>query len=118
MAELCNALAQRLSCSVPATAIFDHPTPAALAAFLAAQLLGPASSAQPAQAPAVRPERLGRTGGVAITSLAVRYPGAEQTGAAAPDSASQQWAVLWSRQPAVSLLCCCEAGLQLPALIA
>lgn len=43
--ELRNAVATRFSVDLPATVTFDHPTPAALAAFVHAQLPQPAEAA-------------------------------------------------------------------------
>ena len=86
--ELRDALSSRLSLSLPATVVFDHPTPAALAAHVATLL------AERHTAVAVRPHGPGvsklslperhRTisASVQLVGVACRYPGAEASGVA------------------------------------
>ncbi|MGW1888554.1 SDR family NAD(P)-dependent oxidoreductase, partial [Streptomyces sp. NPDC001970] len=76
--ELRNRLASATGLRLPATAVFDHPTPAALATFLL-------SLAQEAEAPAqsaaqARARNLTRAGSaadepIAIVGMACRFPG-------------------------------------------
>ncbi|HEV8559076.1 MAG TPA: type I polyketide synthase, partial [Actinophytocola sp.] len=73
--ELRNRLQATAGLRLPATAIFDHPTPAALAGYLAARRTG---------SPAGRPgrETAAATGEpIAIVGMACRYPG----GVASPE---------------------------------
>ncbi|MQY06283.1 type I polyketide synthase [Actinomadura macrotermitis] len=78
--ELRNRLAGPTGLRVPATAVFDHPTPARLAAHLAAEIGG--EEATPAPAPAPAPAaRPADDDPIAIVSIGCRYPG----GAVDPD---------------------------------
>ncbi|MCA6091440.1 type I polyketide synthase [Streptomyces sp. SCA3-4] len=64
--------------ALPATLVFDHPTPAAVADFLQAELLGgPAPDGRPGSGGAGRPV----AEPVAIVAMACRYPG----GVASPE---------------------------------
>jgi mycoketide-CoA synthase len=72
--ELRNRLAAATGLRLPATMVFDHPTPGALAAHLD-HLLAGTSSAAVVSAPAATDEP------IAIVSMACRYPG----GVASPD---------------------------------
>ncbi|MDT8912321.1 type I polyketide synthase [Amycolatopsis sp. PS_44_ISF1] len=66
--ELRGVLAGGTGLALPATLVFDHPTPVALADHLAAELFGRAESvAEPAVASAADP--------IAIVGMACRYPG-------------------------------------------
>src|SRR5262249_14913308 len=53
--ELRNRLARATGLRLDATLLFDHPTPHALARFLAEQLLGPSGSGRDAAPPALVP---------------------------------------------------------------
>jgi len=68
--ELRNRLAAATGLELAATLAFDHPTPAALAAFLA----DPAAVTAPRRAPA-RAARAGSEEPIAIVGMACRYPG-------------------------------------------
>jgi acyl carrier protein len=70
--ELRTRLARTLGLALPATVVFDHASPAALAEHLVARLGGGASPSR-----AVRPHAAGRAEDdpVAIVGTACRYPG-------------------------------------------
>ena len=74
--ELRNRLATATGLRLAATLLFDHPTPAALSRFLAAQLLGRA-----AEPPSVAAPRLpvGEDEPIAIVSMSCRFPGGVRT---------------------------------------
>ncbi|MFJ4923954.1 SDR family NAD(P)-dependent oxidoreductase, partial [Streptomyces sp. NPDC088725] len=71
--ELRNALNTVTGLRLPATMVFDYPTPSALAGHLREELLG----AEEAQAPAVPVSALPPVGDdpIAIVGMACRYPG-------------------------------------------
>ncbi|WP_144070231.1 type I polyketide synthase, partial [Nonomuraea indica] len=68
--ELRNALAARTGARLPATLVFDHPTPATLAGFLLREILD--TPAAPAPVVVDRPSA---DEPIAIVAMACRYPG-------------------------------------------
>ncbi|MEU5306544.1 type I polyketide synthase [Streptomyces noursei] len=71
--DLRNQLTAETGLTLPATLVFDHPNPAALAAHLRAQLLGEASDSA---APVAAPVALGADDdAIVIVGMACRYPG-------------------------------------------
>ncbi|AWW42211.1 type I polyketide synthase [Streptomyces cadmiisoli] len=69
--DLRNRLSAATGLRLPSTAVFDHPTPTALAAYLLTQVV-------PAEAPGTKPDRRPRTRAdepIAIVGMACRYPG-------------------------------------------
>ncbi|WP_395372753.1 SDR family NAD(P)-dependent oxidoreductase [Streptomyces tubercidicus] len=72
--ELRNALGRRTGLRLSATLVFDHPTPAAVATYLLAELLGTAQESQASGADAA-------TAGepVAIVAMSCRFPGGIRT---------------------------------------
>jgi acyl transferase domain-containing protein/acyl carrier protein len=77
--ELRNRLNAATGCRLPATLVFDHPSPVALAAYLLTELEPTLGAAQPAvrrQAAAVAStSATSSTEPIAIVGMACRYPG-------------------------------------------
>uniref|UniRef100_UPI00374DFECC type I polyketide synthase n=1 Tax=Streptomyces chisholmiae TaxID=3075540 RepID=UPI00374DFECC len=67
--ELRNQLTGATELTLPATLVFDYPTPAALAAFLDAELTGATDSAHRQAGPVAADEP------IAIVGMSCRYPG-------------------------------------------
>ncbi|MER6094236.1 SDR family NAD(P)-dependent oxidoreductase, partial [Streptomyces bluensis] len=70
--DLRNHLGTATGLRLPATLVFDHPSPSALAAFVHRELLGEDPAGEPA-APAARPARADEP--IAIVGMGCRYPG-------------------------------------------
>ncbi len=68
--ELRNRLAQATGLRLPATLVFDHPTPAAVAEFVHAQAAGAERAA-----PTIRRARARLEEPIAIVGMSARYPG-------------------------------------------
>ncbi|THC40724.1 type I polyketide synthase [Streptomyces sp. A1499] len=90
--ELRNALSAATGLTLPATAVFDYPTPAALADHLLSAVVEPhgETSLAPAAAPSAASDEP-----IAIVAMACRYPG----GVASPEDL---WQVLMSGGDAVT----------------
>ncbi|MBL1102484.1 type I polyketide synthase, partial [Streptomyces coffeae] len=75
--ELRNRLNEATGLRLPASVVFDHPTPAALARFLATELIGGDESQHTASASGVGPDRTAPASDepVAIVGMACRLPG-------------------------------------------
>nr|WP_268996134.1 type I polyketide synthase [Streptomyces griseomycini] len=90
--ELRNALAAETGLTLPATVVFDHPTPGALADHLLSAVVAPRGETPlaPAAAPSAAADEP-----IAIVAMACRYPG----GVASPEDL---WQVLMSGGDAVT----------------
>ncbi|WP_326658971.1 SDR family NAD(P)-dependent oxidoreductase [Streptomyces canus] len=75
--EFRNRLSAATGLRLPATLIFDYPTPAALAVFLGEKLLGEQAAA-PTAAPA---RKAGEAEPIAIVGMACRFPGGVRSAA-------------------------------------
>ena len=74
--ELRNRLGARLGVRLPATLLFDHPTPARLAGYLLTTALAASTRTSRRPAPVARRTRAGATDEpVALVSMACRLPG-------------------------------------------
>ncbi|MFI1304137.1 type I polyketide synthase [Streptomyces sioyaensis] len=77
--ELRNRLSRATGLRLPRTVVFDHPSPAALAGYVEAQLTGGEEpAAKPATSPALVPLPADDDP-IAIVSMACRYPGGVQS---------------------------------------
>ncbi|MFG1610662.1 SDR family NAD(P)-dependent oxidoreductase [Actinoplanes sp. NPDC049265] len=74
--ELRNRLADAVRLRLPATLVFDHPSPAAVAGLLAARL-SPGAADTPASVPANH--RAGPDEAIAIVGIGCRFPGGVQS---------------------------------------
>ncbi|MFJ4658844.1 type I polyketide synthase [Nocardia sp. NPDC088792] len=104
--ELRNRLAERTGLRLPATLVFDHPTPAALAQWLRSELLGEDRALAPVTAAAHAADEP-----IAIVGMSCRYPGGVTgpeelwrlvdtgTDAVAPFPADRGWHVEYSEDP-------------------
>ncbi len=88
--ELRNGLTESTGVRLPATLIFDHPSPAAVARFILAEVGGMAETRRP-----VARRRRADTEPLAIVGMSCRYPG----GVASP---AQLWELVESGRDAIS----------------
>lgn len=86
-------LCARVGLRLPATVVFDHPTPTALAARLVAEVSGTRAPAEGTHAP----DRAGADEPIAIVAMACRFPGEVED----PD---QLWAMIAEGRDATSEL--------------
>ncbi|MFC5153872.1 type I polyketide synthase [Streptomyces amakusaensis] len=75
--ELRNRIGQTTGRRLPATLVFDHPTPEALATHLVTEVLGDLAAPAPATTAATRAETAGEP--IAIVAMACRFPGGADT---------------------------------------
>ncbi|WP_425579523.1 SDR family NAD(P)-dependent oxidoreductase, partial [Streptomyces coacervatus] len=75
--ELRNRLGTAIGQRLPATLVFDHPTPLALAEYLRSELLGGATGAEQAETGITGP--FTDDDPIAIVGMSCRYPGGVQT---------------------------------------
>ncbi|MGW7530623.1 type I polyketide synthase, partial [Streptomyces sp. NPDC054783] len=75
--ELRNRLGTAIGQRLPATLVFDHPTPLALAEYLRSELLGGATDAERAETGVTGP--ITDDEPIAIVGMSCRYPGGVQT---------------------------------------
>ncbi|GAA3062831.1 hypothetical protein GCM10020000_52740 [Streptomyces olivoverticillatus] len=86
--EFRNRLGAEAEIRLPATLVFDYPTPTAVADFLLAELIGTEDDAPGTAAVAVR--KATDDDPIAIVGMACRYPGGV-------DSPEELWALLAAR---------------------
>ncbi|WP_216216671.1 type I polyketide synthase [Amycolatopsis aidingensis] len=91
--ELRNALATATGLRLPASLLFDHPTPRELATFLAAELAGDTPRAPQATAPAGTAQQAAEP--IAVVGIGCRFPG----GVSSPD---ELWQLLADGRDAIS----------------
>ncbi|HEY5833186.1 type I polyketide synthase, partial [Streptomyces sp.] len=89
--ELCDRLSEAVGVQVPATLVFDHPTPEAVVRYLRSALLGEPDTAAPAPAAGLPAD----DDPIAIVGVGCRYPGGVR-------SAEDLWELVVSGSDAVS----------------
>ncbi|WP_432015718.1 SDR family NAD(P)-dependent oxidoreductase [Streptomyces cucumeris] len=92
--ELRNRLAQATGLRLPATLVFDHPSPVAIARLLVGEIGGAAEPARPAARPRTSPSEADEP--LAIVGMSCRYPGASS-----PD---ELWELVFSGRDATTAL--------------
>ncbi|MFJ8795351.1 type I polyketide synthase, partial [Streptomyces sp. NPDC102462] len=96
--ELCAGLSSELGLVLPASLVFDHPTPDRLAAYLHAELTGHSDTGGTGDTVSIRPAGDGGADDpIVIVGMGCRYPG----GASSP---AELWELVRSGRDAVSEL--------------